>query len=455
MARLEPSPRVGAGTRAWEAAAPRPAATGRRAHRSAVVLGLAAILTAFGGIAAWSALVSISSAVVAPGKVGVVSKRKEIQHLDGGIVKAINVHDGDVVKEGDVLFLLDDVKAKARHDLGRAAYHAALISRARLAAERDGADDVAFPALVLAEAERSAPVAQDIANQQKLFAGRQRELAGQIGISLQKIAQLKEQITGLTAERASAGTQAELAAKEAAVIEEMFARGYVTRQRVHSIRREVSQLAGSVGQLDASIARARKEINETELAIKQLTLSRQSEVLDEIKDIERRIFDLKETYLAAAEELKRLTVTAPVSGIVVSSQLHTVGGVVRPGQTVLEIVPGGDALIVEARVRPIDIDQVARGQTTEVRFSGFKQRTTPFVLGTVEQVSADAVADPRTGEPYYSAIVSISHAEQERLQHRLQPGMPAELLIKTGERTPLAYLAQPLLDTMHLALRER
>jgi HlyD family type I secretion membrane fusion protein len=416
---------------------------------------LAAILTALGGFALWSVVVPIASAVVASGKVAVASKRKEIQHLDGGIVKAIRVRDGDVVRKGDVLFALDETKAKARHDLARGAYFSAVTTQARLVAERDGADDITFPAELLAEAKGSTAIAQGIASQQRLFAGRRSELAGQIKISLQKIAQLKEEIAGLKSERESAGTQSDLARKEAAVIEDMFARGYVTRQRLHSIRREITQLDGRMGQLDAAIAKARKEIGETELTMQQLALNRQSQVLTELKDIEQRIFDLKETYIAAADELTRLTVAAPVGGIIVNSQLNTIGGVVRPGQTVLEIVPGNDPLIVEARVRPIDIDEVERGQTTEVRFSGFKQRTTPFLLGTVSQVSADAVADVRTGELYYSAIISISYAELARLGHRLQPGMPAELLIKTGKRTPMAYLAQPLLDSMSKALREQ
>jgi HlyD family type I secretion membrane fusion protein len=420
-----------------------------------VLIGLTAIVVALGGIAAWSATWPIASAVVASGKVAVASKRKEIQHLDGGIVKTINVRDGDVVQQGDVLFVLEDTEARARYGLARAAYFSAVTTQARLVAERDGADDIAFPAKLLAEAAQSPEIVQGIANQRQLFIGRGRELAGQIKISLQKIAQLKEEISGFTSERKSTTEQADLAAKESLVIEQMFERGYVTRQRVHSIRRESAQLAGSLGQLDASIAKARKEIGENKLSIQQLTLQRQSEVLSDLKDIEQRIFDLKQTYIAARTELARLTVTAPVAGVVVNSQLHTIGGVVRPGDTVLEIVPGSDPLIVEARVRPLDIDEVAKGQTTEVRFSAFKQRTTPFLYGTVAEVSADVVADQRTGEFYYSAIVSIPSGELARLGHRLQPGMPAELLIKTGNRTAMAYLAQPLLDSMHKALREK
>jgi HlyD family secretion protein/epimerase transport system membrane fusion protein len=280
-------------------------------------------------------------------------------------------------------------------------------------------------------------------------------LAGQIRISLQKIAQLKEEITGLSSERKSAAEQSDLAGKELAVIEDMFKRGYLTRQRVHALRRECAQLTGSLGQLDASIAKARKEIGENELSIQQLTVKNQSEILTELKDIQQRIFDLKERYLKAGAELARLTVVAPVGGIVVNSKLNTIGGVVRAGETVLEIVPGADPLIVEARVRPIDVDEVTTGQITEVRFTAFKQRTTPFLSGAIAQVSADAVADQRTGEFYYSAIVSIPSAELARLGHRLQPGMPAEILIKTGKRTALAYLAQPLLDSMQKALREQ
>jgi HlyD family type I secretion membrane fusion protein len=399
--------------------------------------------------------VPIASAVVAPGKVAVASKRKEIQHLDGGIVKTISVRDGDVVKQGDVLFTLDDTEAKTRYGLARAAYFSALTTQARLDAERGGADDITFPAELLAEAARAREIAQGINDQRQLFISRNRELAGQIKISLQKIAQLKEEISGFISERKSTVEQADLASKEQLVIEDMFKQGYVTRQRVHSIRRENAQLGGSLGQLDASIAKARKEIGENELSIQQLTLQRQREVLSDLKDIKQRIFDLKQTYLAARTELARLTATAPVGGIVVNSQLHTIGGVVRPGDTVLEIVPGSDPLVVEARVRPLDIDEVAKGQTTEVRFLAFKQRTTPFLSGTVAQVSADAVADQRTGEFYYSAIVSIPSGELSRFGHRLQPGMPAEILIKTGNRTVLAYLAQPLLDSMHMAMREK
>jgi len=440
--------------RSWQVTAQhRPAS--HRARRAPILLGLTAIAAAIGGLGVWSAMVPIASAVVASGKVAVASKRKEIQHLDGGIVKGIQVRDGDVVKEGDVLLVLDDTKAKTRHTLARAAYFSAVTAQARLVAERDGADEIVFPAEVLAEARQSPEIAQGMVNQQRMFEGRRGELAGQIKIWLQRIAQLKDEITGLTAERTSVTMQSDLADKEAAVVEDMFKRGFVTRQRVHTIRRESAQLGGSIGRLDASIAKARKETGETELSIQQLTLKRRSEILTELKDIEQRIFDLKEAYLAAGAELARLAVKAPVSGFVVNSQVHTIGGVIRPGLTILEIVPGADSLIVEARVRPLDIDDVAKGQSTEVRFSAFKQRTTPFLVGSVSHVSADAVADPRTGELYYVAIVSIPLAELTRLGHRLQPGMPAEILIKTGNRTVVEYLVQPLLDSMNRAWREQ
>ncbi len=423
--------------------------------RSAVLLGLAAIFAALGGMAVWSATAPISSAVVAPGKVAVATKRKEIQHLDGGIVKAIHVRDYDVVKQGAVLLELDDAKAKAHFVLARGAYYSALITSARLIAERDGADEIAFSAEIQEEAERVPEIRQGIDTQRRLFDSRQRELAGQIKVWLQKIAQLKDEIAGLTAERTAATEQTELAGKEAAIIEDLFKRGFVSRQRVHNIRRETVQLTGSVGRLDAALAKARKEIGETELSIQQLALKRQSEVMTELRDTEQRIFDQKEEYLSAAGELARMSVVAPVSGVAVNSLVHTVGGVIKPGQTVLEIVPGSDPLIVETRVRPLDIDEIAKGQATEVRFPGFKQRTTPSVAGTVAHVAADAVADPRTGETYYTAVISVPRSELERLGQPLQPGMPAEVLIQTGSRSPLAYFVQPLMDGMNRALREQ
>jgi HlyD family type I secretion membrane fusion protein len=441
-------------SQSWQISAARPTRR-RRTRRPAILLGLAAIGIAVGGLGAWSAMAPLASAVVASGKVAVASKRKEIQHVDGGTVKAIHVQDGDIVKANSVLIELDDGKAKVRHALARAAYFSSVATRARLVAERDGADTIVFPDKLLAEAARSSEIRRRFMDQQRLFAGRRQELAGQIKISLQKIGQLKEEITGLTSQRASTIEQSDLAAKEQAVIEKMFTRGYVTRQRVHSIRREHVQLTGSLGQIDASIAKARKEIDETEFSIRQLTLKRQSDILAELQDIERRIFNLNEEYQASGDELARLAILAPVAGVVVNSRVHTIGGVIRPGETILEIVPGADALVVEARVRPLDIDEVAKGQPTEVRFSAFKQRTTPFLTGNVLQVSADSVTDQRTGEPYYCAIIVISRTEFERLGHRLQPGMPAEILIKTGSRTPLTYLVQPLMDSMHKALREQ
>ena len=442
-------------SRHWRVSTKHSAAENCRRWRSSMLLGLVAIAVTFGGIGVWSASVPISSAVVAVGKVAVASKRKEIQHLDGGIVKAIGVHDGDVVKEDETLFELDDVEARARYELARAAYFSSLSTQARLDAERDSADEVVFPAELLNEAAHSEAIKREIASQRNLFAARQSSLAGQIKVSLQKIAELKEEISGLISQHKSALDQSDLAGKELVVIEEMYSRNYVTRQRVHAIRREVAQLAGNLGQLNSAIAKSRKEIGEIELSIKQLTTKNQSEILADLKDVEQRIFDLKEKYLSAGAALARLKATAPVGGVVVNSRLHTIGGVIRPGDTVLEIVPGSDPLVVEARVRPLDVDEVAKGQSTEVRFSAFKQRTTPAVTGVVSQVAADAVADQRTGELYYSAIVSIPSAELARLGHRLQPGMPAEILIKTGKRTALAYLAQPLLDSMHKALRER
>ena len=235
----------------------------------------------------------------------------------------------------------------------------------------------------------------------------------------------------------------------------MFERGYVTRQRVHAIRREAAQLGGETGRLDAEIAKARKEVEEVGLSLRQFTIKRQGDILAELKESEQRLYDLKETYVGARAELSRLSVTAPVDGIIVNSQLHTIGGVIRPGQTVLEVVPAEDPLIVEARVRPLDIDGIAKGQEAEVRFSAFRQRVTPPLEGNVINVSADAESDQRTGEAFYTATVSIPVAELAKLDRPLLPGMPAELFIKTGKRTLTAYLTQPLMDSMSRAMREK
>ena len=246
-----------------------------------------------------------------------------------------------------------------------------------------------------------------------------------------------------------------MAREELAILEDLYRRKHTTRNRVLAARREVFQLDGLLGRLAAQIAAAEKEISETRLTIVQTQNKFMSEVAAELKTTQARVLELREQYLASQRELERTVLRAPASGTIFGSQVHTIGGVARPGETLLEIVPDHDELIVEVRLRVQDIDNVAVGQMTEVRFSGLKQRNAQTAQGQLSFVSADAFSDPREPQPYYIANIQVKRAQLEQFNSlRLQPGMPCEVMIRTGERTAFTYLTQPLVESFRRAWRE-
>ena len=235
----------------------------------------------------------------------------------------------------------------------------------------------------------------------------------------------------------------------------MLAKGHTTKPRILALRREAARLDGERGEHVAEIARTRMAIGEARLKILQLDKKQREEIVAELRDVQSRIFDLAERLSAARNVLEHIDIRAPVDGVVVNMTVHTVGGVIRPGDTLLEIVPGADKLIVEARVRPVDIDSLSVGLNASVVFTAFKQRSTPSVIGRVSYVSADGLVDSKTGENFYLARVEVPDDQLELLaDKKLQPGMPAEVIIKTGDRSALQYLVQPVLDSMNRAWRE-
>jgi HlyD family secretion protein/epimerase transport system membrane fusion protein len=412
-----------------------------------------AVLAAVGGFGLWATTVPLDSAVVAHGKVALSGKHKQVQHLDGGIVKSFTVRDGDHVEEGQVLVEFDTLRPASRLAAIRLAYLEALATETRLVAERDGADELRLPPEIVAEAN-DPEIKAIVAGQTQLFAARRDEVAGQAVILRNRIGQLEDEIEGLRLEQKASEAQLEMASEEQKTLEALYEKQYTTRARVLSIRREVYQLEGAIGRLTTQIAGTEKQISETELNLAQLRRSQMTGVLDELKEIQAKVADLRQQYAASRSELERTVVRAPASGTVLASQVHTVGGIVRGGETILEIVPDDDQLVIEVRLRPQDIDEVHVGQPTEIRLSALKQRTTPTLAGRVTFVSADAFFE-RSVEPYYLANIEVEAGELELLgDQKLQPGMPAETMIRTGQRTALAYLLQPLSDSMNRAWRE-
>ncbi len=424
--------------------------------RTPRLLGVIAVLAAVGGFGIWATTAPLDSAVVAQGKVTLAGKRKLVQHLDGGLVKMFAVRDGDHVEEGDVLIEFDTLRPAARLAVMRLGYFGALAAEARLIAERDEADELTLPPELVAEAASDPEIAVIIESQRQIFEARRNKAVGQTRILESRIEQLEEGIKGFEVERVASGDQLAMAREEQKTIEALYEKQYTTRARILAIKREVYQLEGLIGRLGTQIAGAGQEIGETQLNLAQIRKKHMTEVLNELRETQAKVLDIREQYTAAKGEMERTIVRAPSSGTVFGSQVHTVGGVLRGGETLLEIVPDDDQLVIEVRLRPQDVEEVQVGQPTEVRLSGFKQRTTPTLQGRVAFVSADTVSEPRSPEPYYLASIEVEAAELLHLgDHKLQPGMPAETMIKTGVRTAMAYLLQPLSDSMNRAWREQ
>ncbi len=426
----------------------------RSSARRYIVLGLVVVVILFGGIGTWAATAPLSSAAIAPGVVAVDTNWRTIQHLEGGIVAEIFVRDGDHVEKGDLLLRLEATRAEASITIIEGQLDLALATEARLIAERDGADQISFPA-ALTERHGQPEVAMIMSGQELLFIARRDSLAGQISILNQRIGQLRNQIEGLQVQQSASYGQIALIEQELEGLRQLYEEGYVTRSRILALERESERLRGERGEDLAAIAEAEAAIGEASLQILQLEKDLREKVVAELRDVQSEIFDLEQRQIGAADILNRIDVRAPASGTVLGLNAHTVGGVISPGDDIMNIVPEDDPLIIVARVQPNDIENVITGQTAEVRFSGLSQRDTPTLNGHVLTISADRLTDQQRSEDYYEARVVIPQDEIERLNDvELVPGMPAEVMILTGERTALNYILEPIQAGLNRSFRE-
>lgn len=418
------------------------------------LVGITVITVAIGGVASWGATAPLASAVVTSGKVTVDSNKKQIQHLEGGIVEKINIRDGSLTKAGEVLIRLDDTRAKASLAILDVSFREELAKEARLEAERDELNEIPWSQTLLDQQE-DPEVAKLMKSQTTIFRSRQESLVGQIDILKERILQLAQEVTGLQAQKSSAEKQIGFINEELTTLKDLLARGQTTRPRILALQREAARLEGQHGEFIANIARSKKAIGETKLEIIQSKKAFRTEVVSTLREVQAKINDLRERRVAAADLLNRLDIRAPVAGKVVGLTVHAPQAIVRPGEPIMEIVPSDDRLIVEVQVQPQDVDNVAFGQQADVRFVGLQQNTTPTVNGYVTYVSADALNNPQNGASFYLARVQVKDDQLERLNgQKLQPGMPAEVMIKTGERTAINYIVKPILDSMNRAWRE-
>lgn len=427
----------------------------RRAIRNQMTIGLITVAVLVAGFGGWAFTANLSSAVMAMGNLVVEGNIKRVQHREGGIVGQINVREGDLVGENDLLVRLDDTLTRASLAIVEKQLDQFDARRMRLFAERDDATELAVPESLAARRDDPA-IAELVESEIALFKARNRAIEGQKRQLRERIGQIEQEKVGLAARRDAKGEELELIEEELKGVEDLYKKGLISMPRYAELRRVKAQLAGELGQLIAELARAATRITETELQIIQLDENRRAEVLSELREIDARVAQLSEQRNAAADQLRRIEIRAPQAGIVHQLQVHTVGGVIGPGETLMQIVPSENTLVVEARVQPTDIDQVHVGQIARLRFSAFNQRTTPEIDGHVLLVGADLVRHEMTGEAWYVAKIGVEADELARLGNLgLIPGMPVEAFIQTGERTASSYLLKPLTDQLARAFREQ
>jgi HlyD family secretion protein len=438
---------------------PRPAAMEETDHPRLgppLVLGLATAVGFFGLFGLWSALAPLDSAVVAPGEVIVESRRKVVQHLEGGIVEEVLVAEGEHVAAGQPLLRLSDVASRAEYARLAGEVEALRAQEARLGAERDGLDAIPFPPELTGHRDDDGAIRQILLGQQAIFAARRAALLGQTDILTRKVHQLERQIEGLRAQEAASKRQLVLFEAELVDANHLLAHGLTTRPRILALERQAAQMRGAAGDNAALIAKAEEEIGETRLRMLDLANQRADQVAGELRDVQTKLADAVERKAAALDVQRRRVVPAPVAGVVVGLKVFTQGGIIQPGAPAMEIVPEDDRLVVRARIRPLDADKVHAGLPAHLRLLPYKRRTTPVVEGQVTQVSADRLTDDKSGESYYDARIEVDRAQLAHLPGvKLLPGMPVDTLVTTGQRTLLDYLVGPIGESMSKAFREQ
>jgi HlyD family secretion protein len=424
-------------------------------HRHIVVGGTVVAFLAI-GLGGWASTAEISGALIAQGQLVVDSNVKKVQHPTGGVVGEVRVRDGDRVKAGDILVRLDETVTRANLAIVSKGLTELYARKARLAAERDGADSVPVPKQLANRAD-DPDVQEALASERKLFDLRRTARLGQKDQLQQRVKQLEEQISGLAAQQEAKAKETSLIDQELQGVRDLWAKNLVQINRLTSLEREEARLQGERGQLVASAAEAKGKIVETELQIIQVDQQLSSDVAKELRETDSKIGEYVERKVTAEDQLKRTDLRAPQDGVVFQSTANTVGGVITAGDAVMLIVPETDTLLVEAKVDPKDIDQVQLGQPVVLRFSAFNMRTTPEINGTVVRVAADTTTDQRSGQSYYLVRISMTADEIKRLgtNVKLTPGMPVEAFIQTGQRTMMSYLVKPLHDQLMRAFREK
>ena len=405
-------------------------------------VGMIVVLITFVIFGTWSVVAPLGSAALAPGVVSVKSHRKTIQHLEGGIVRELFVKEGQLVAEGDLLLTLDDTQSGGDLEVVRGQDINVHAIEARLKAERDGLSEVVYP--VEWDDLSDSRIDEGTQGQNQIFYTRKNTQEGEKNVLKKRLGQLQAQIEGLIIVKLSKEELVKSYQSEIVELQELVADGYADKRQLREFERNYSSYTGDIGDLDAQIAATQIKKGETELQILLLEKEFQEDVASSLGEVQAKLFELREKINVLGDRARRVDILAPVAGKVMALNIHTRGGVIMPGADIMEIVPEKESLIIEAEVSPIDIDRVQVGMNAEVRFSSFRRATTPSLEGTVISLSGDRLVNENTGEAFFLARIELTDESVEKLGVlELLPGMPAEVLITTSERTLLEYMSQP------------
>ncbi|WP_447529268.1 HlyD family type I secretion periplasmic adaptor subunit [Vreelandella sp. TE19] len=417
-------------------------------------LGYAILGLALGGFVLWSVTASLAVAVVAPGNVSMESFKRTVQHLEGGIVRELLVNDGDHVEAGQPLVVLSDTQVRSQLEIAQSQYYINRAMEARLLAEQQGDDILEMPEeLSNIDIER---VQRVTAVQQGLFQARRQSFNSSMEAMDEQIVQMQEQIEGLESRTRVNNQRISSLRSEAQDFRSLYREGLGDNQRLRELERLILQYEGDNAEFQANIAQLRSQISENRLQKETTRQEFQAEIGEQLRTAQSQIAEAEEQITSLRDQVNRTVVSAPVSGTVVGQQVHTIGAVIRPGDTIMDVVPSNDGFVVEARVPTREIDSLFIGQFAEIRFSAFNQRLTSQIDGEIIHISADSFEDEATGQRYYKTRIKVTDEGQEDMTEQMQllSGMPAEVMIRTGERTFASYIGKPVTDMLARAIRE-
>jgi HlyD family secretion protein len=423
--------------------------------RGIAVAGYAVIILTFGVVGVWAAVAKLDKAVVAQGFVAVETNRKSVQHFEGGMVREIFIKEGDHVTKGEVLFSLKKVQAQANNDLVKNQLDSGLALEARLLAERDQKENITWPEEF---SGRSAEplLARIMTDQIHQFQERHTSLEGQVSVLESRIEQLTMGIKGIAIEKDSTEKQVGYINDELVNLRDLGKKQLVPMTRVYAMERERTRLEGVIGHSIADTAKAQSSIGEIKIQIQQLRQKFQEDIASSLLEVRQKIADARERVTVAGDVLNRVEIVAPLDGTAQNLKVFTVGQVLRPAETLLEIVPDEEPLVVNAQFSPNDIDSVYGGQQAEIRFPAFHSREIPLMMGRIESISHDRLMDEQTRQFYFLGVISLDRSDiPEEYRPRIRPGMPAEVIVASGERTVLSYIVSPLSESLRKSFRER